>query len=110
MIKRQTLRYVSLFALIITAVIGAFLYYTKYNVSKMRTNLAHMNREIIKVKDEVHVLKAEWVYLNKPSRLKKLNDTYGRLKPVKVMQVASIEGFDKATKGFSRTMLASLDA
>jgi cell division protein FtsL len=61
-------------ALIILSVFGLF--QVKYRVQNLKKDLVEINRQIAQNKQEVHVLKAEWVYLNDPARIKKLSDKY----------------------------------
>ncbi len=43
--------------------------------------LNHVNNNIITANESIHTLKAEWSYLNTPSRLNKLNNKFLKLKP-----------------------------
>lgn len=110
MIRRQTLRAVALGSLILASFLGAFMFYVKYKVSHLRDELIQVNRDILDTTDALHVLDAEWSYLNQPDRLKKLNDQHGKLVPLEVVQLASVDDFLKSSDGQmvpTKTMLAS---
>jgi len=110
MIRRQTLRGIALLALLVATLVGAVLFYVKYQVSQQRERLSMVNKQIIEANESIHVLDAEWSYLNQPERLKNLNNKHGKLEPVNILQLASVDDFfdpDRNTK--TRTMLASVN-
>ncbi len=56
-----------------------------------RDNLIEANQQLEENLHEIHVLKAEWAYLVKPSRLEKLSKLYLTDAPISAKQVSSIE-------------------
>ena len=44
----------------------------EYKVRALRDQLSEVNRQIMSSYEDIHVLKAEWVYLNNPHRIKEL--------------------------------------
>ncbi len=75
-------------ALAVMAGIGLFL--LKYEVAEMEDQLADINRETLINLEAVHVLKAEWSYLNRPQRLETLGRDLLSLEPVKARQTLDI--------------------
>lgn len=60
----------------------------KYEVVFLRKTLRTLTKETEKCMDNIKVLEAEWSYLNRPERLKKLANKYlPDMKPVSLKQV-----------------------
>ncbi len=70
---------------------GACLFVLKYEVKSMEEELARVNRETLGNLEAVHVLKAEWSFLNRPSRLEDLGRRLLSLEPTDVAQSTMIE-------------------
>lgn len=85
MIKRGTLVWMML---AIAAGIGLFL--LKYEVSAMEDRLAQIQRDTKSDFEAIHVLKAEWSYLNQPDRLDDLGRRLLALEPVAANQSVTI--------------------
>ncbi len=90
----------TLVGLIVAAGIGIGLFYAKYEVQKLEAEIARVNKAIAKERETIHVLKAEWSYLNQPGRLRDL--THRRLSlspigPAHIMQINQLpRRFDAA--------------
>lgn len=52
------------------------LFEVKYRVQNLRRELVEMNRQMDNNREAMHVLKAEWAYLNKPERLRMLAEKH----------------------------------
>ena len=78
------------------------LFQVKYKVQDLRRDLAEIERQIAADKQSIHVLQAEWAYLNRPERLKRLADQYLDLRYVSVAQVK--EGEAVMVAGRERAM------
>lgn len=105
MIRRAT---IFSFALALGA--GTALFVVKHEVQKLEEELGRINRATLTDQEAVHVLKAEWSYLNEPSRLQRLAEKHLHLKPLTAQRmvdldslpwerepvVADIRGVDKA--------------
>jgi hypothetical protein len=85
MIRRATAFWMML---AITAGIGLFL--LKYEVKAMEEELAAIQRDTLENLEAIHMLKAEWSYLNRPVRLEKLGRLLLDLAPPGPDQTASI--------------------
>lgn len=72
----------------ITAGVGLFL--LKYEVKAMEEQLATVNDGILRNLEAVHVMKAEWSFLNRPARLEELGRRLLALEPMDAQQTAAI--------------------
>lgn len=84
------MRVVTFFCLFIAIVTGAALYFVSQEVQSTEARLRQLNREIVKQEEAIHVLRAEWSYLNTPGRLKKLAAEHTALKPADGEQIAVV--------------------
>ena len=71
------------------AVAAVFLYELKHEVQDLEEQLADVHGEILRDQEAIQVLKAEWSYLNRPSRIAELSDRYLELEPIDAKQIAS---------------------
>jgi cell division protein FtsL len=70
---------------------GVGLYLLKHDVQTMEDQLARLNRQITKDRTEIHVLQAEWTYLNTPERLSALIAKHlPELQPMRSQQVSTL--------------------
>ena len=82
----------ALFWLGLAGAAGALLFQTSYEVQELEEQLASVNRKIVAEQEAIQVLKAEWSYLNDPTRLETLARTHLALRPTDARQfVASID-------------------
>lgn len=73
-------------------VVAAFLLYqVKYEVQNLRAQIAATERELAAERDSLHVVAAEWAYLNRPERIAALSSKYLASDNVTVEQIAEIE-------------------
>lgn len=77
-----------LFALSVVA--GAALFGVAFEVSELDDRLIVLNEEITSDRDAIHVLQAEWSYLNQPERLEGLSRRYLDLQPLAGDQFSEI--------------------
>jgi hypothetical protein len=95
------MRRMPLLAWVFTVAIALFLLYrVKYEVQSLRTQVSDTARELEAEKEALHVVAAEWAYLNRPERLRSLAGKYLASTGVTVDQIAEIEAipFDKQTQ------------
>ena len=86
MIKRATLVW-----LLLAACAGAGLFILKYEVQALEERLAAINHDVLDDLDAIHVLKAEWAYLNQPARLEDLGRRLLDMEPVDSDQTTTID-------------------
>jgi len=65
------------------------LFVVKYEVQDLEGELVGYNRTISEDRQALHVLKAEWSYLNQPARLKALSERYLGLGGIETRQVGT---------------------
>lgn len=76
------------FGLVILASIG--LYRTSDRVQELNHKLTNLNTAIEAEQQSIHVLKAEWVYLSNPERIKTLADRHLALRATSPQQIISL--------------------
>ena len=70
-------------------VLAAFgLYMVKYKVQTLKAEVAVAEKQLREEKQNLHVLAAEWTYLNRPERIRQLAAKYLTTKPVQGEQLA----------------------
>lgn len=75
---------------VLAVIIGIGLFLLKYEVRTLEGQLAGINRDIRANQEAIHVLRAEWSYLNDPERLRELNERHLGMKPFRGEQLANI--------------------
>jgi cell division protein FtsL len=84
MMRPATLTWVGLAA---SAAVALFL--VKYEVQNLNDELAALQNDVIAQHEAIHVLRAEWSYLNRPERLAKLAKRHLDLEPMAPSQLIS---------------------
>ena len=77
------------FALTIAVSLG--LYHTSYHVQELRAQLKGVNAQIEAEQGNIHVLKAEWVYLANPARIEDAARKHLALQPTALKQIAKLD-------------------
>jgi hypothetical protein len=75
---------------VLSLVVGIALFTLKHEVQELEGQLARVNRDIYQNQEAIHVLKAEWSFLNDPARLRDLSITVLGMQPVRAEAVASL--------------------
>ena len=75
----------------LAACIGVGLFYVKHEVKDQEHRLTELTAEIQRNQETIHVLRAEWSYLNDPARLRELSEKHLGMHPVMPAQVATLE-------------------
>ncbi len=78
-------RYLIFFILLGISVFGLF--QIKFKVQNLNRELAELRQQLEHEKRSIHVLKAEWAYLNQPERLNRLTKKFLDLKELKPEQI-----------------------
>ena len=86
MIGRGTLLWLAL-----AIVAGAGLFHVSYRVQSLEEELTRVNRDILREQETIHLLHAEWSYLNEPTRLAELTRRHLTLAPLAAGQMMRIE-------------------
>jgi hypothetical protein len=85
MIRRSTLLW-----LLAAILVGCGLYQLKYEVQGKEELLARLNRQIQAEQEAIHVLSAEWAFLNRPDRLVELSSRHLEMTSVTPTQFGRI--------------------
>ena len=75
---------------------GVGLFFVKHEVKEQEARLSELNREIQGNQEAIHVLKAEWSYLNDPARLRALSEKFLSMKVMGPTQIASLDALPPA--------------
>ncbi len=76
--------------LVLAIMVGFGLFHVKYQVQALEEELTRLNAAILKEQQQTHVLRAEWSYLNTPTRLEELAARHLDLGPVETAQIGSV--------------------
>lgn len=98
-----------LFLLAAIGVAGA-LFQVKYEVQDLERELAEVNSQILADQEAVHVLKAEWSYLNQPARIAALASRHLEFGPMKLEQVTRIAALPPRPEDFGYAQAGLEDA
>ncbi|MTJ82055.1 MAG: hypothetical protein F8N37_13755 [Telmatospirillum sp.] len=74
----------------LAAVAGTGLFMLKYEVQAQEQRLSGLRKDIMEAQEQIHVLKAEWSYLNEPARLREQAERHLGLHPLKPSQITTI--------------------
>jgi cell division protein FtsL len=80
----------SLLLAAIAGFLGVGLFFVKHEVRDQEARLAELNRDIQRNQEEIHVLKAEWSYLNDPARLRQLSEKFLSMRVMAPSQITSL--------------------
>lgn len=83
------IRPATLLIVLLAVSLSLTLFTIKYQVQDMEDQLIGLNRSITDDRQAIHVLKAEWSYLNEPSRLKILAERYLGMTAIDSRQVGT---------------------
>lgn len=76
--------------LLVIGCCAGVLFHVKYQVQYIERDIAEVKRQIHDDEEAIHVLKAEWSYLDSPERLRKLSDEHLHLVPQDIRQVSML--------------------
>ncbi len=85
------MRQTTVIILLLALALSLTLFTVKYRVQDLEQELASLDRSIVKDRQEIQVLKAEWSLLNAPDRLRVLSSRYLGMEPLTQRQISSIE-------------------
>ena len=81
----------ALFWLGLAAAAGGVLFQTSYEVQELEDKLGSLNRQIMDEQEAIQILKAEWSYLNDPTRLENLASQHLQLQPTEARQFVALD-------------------
>ncbi len=80
----------NLFLLTFGLLLGVVNYAVKQHVLTMEHSLKSTQVEMKRLNESIHLLHAEWSYLNEPGRLQKLVESHLKASPLKGVQLVSL--------------------
>lgn len=80
----------TIFWICMAGCVGYGLYQLKHQVQALEDDLFRANRAILAEQEAIHVLHAEWSYMNQPARLQALASRHLDLQPTKPGQLGSL--------------------
>ena len=93
-------------------IVGFGLFHVKYQVQDLEEELARLNAAILKEQQQIHVLRAEWSYLNRPARLDDLGRRLLKLEPItaaRIIRITDIPMLAEADGGAPGAALSSAE-
>jgi len=80
----------------LAGLLGATLFFIKHEVKDLETRLASVNRNIERNQEDIHVLNAEWSFLNDPVRLRDLAERHLGMRQMGPTQMATLDTLNTA--------------
>ena len=87
------IRPATILIVLLAASLSLTLFVVKYQVQNFEGELVEYNRALSDNRQAIHVLKAEWSYLNQPARLRNLAERYLGLAAIEARQVGTADEF-----------------
>jgi hypothetical protein len=81
------MRQATIITLFVAAMMSVALFFLKYEVNNLESELNELNRMIVSDRESIHVLEAEWSHLNDIQRLKALTERHLNLRPTDPAQL-----------------------
>lgn len=93
--------------IVIFAVMVTGMFVIKNRVITLENDLDRINARIKDDQKALHVLKAEWSYLNDPARIRVLSERHARMKPLRGEQIISFSAipFKSAKSDLSENII-----
>ena len=85
------MRPTSLVLMLLAAAAGGALFHVSFEVTALDDRLSTLNRDIRTDREAIHVLRAEWSFLNQPERLEELARRHLDLQPVSGAQLTGAD-------------------
>ena len=76
--------------MVCVAVLAVGLYLVKYSVQDVQREVAGMKTQLAAEKESLHLLNAEWAYLNRPDRLRQLANRHLEMAPLDSRKIGAI--------------------
>ncbi len=85
------MRRTSLILVLMAATVSVSLFVVKHEVQDLDDRMHALDRDIVRTKEAIHVLKAEWAHLNQPDRLRRLAGAHLELGPLDAEQIGAAD-------------------
>lgn len=84
------MRLSSIFWIVMFVCAASALYGVKYRVQEMDSEIATLRAQIQTEKQAIHVLSAEWAFLTRPERVRRLAEKHLDMAPMSAVQMADM--------------------
>ena len=93
--------------IVIFAAMATGMFVIKNKVIALENDLDRINARIKDDQKALHVLKAEWSYLNDPARIRALSERHARMKPLRGAQIISFSAipFKSVKSGLNENII-----
>jgi len=85
------MRQITAFTLFVAAVMAVSLFFLKYEVTNLESELEGLNKKIVADHEAIHVLKAEWSHLNEIERVRSLSARFLDLAPTSGARIVTLD-------------------
>ena len=92
----MSLRITALIYMACFAALSMGLYLVKYSVQDIQREVASARANLDREKESLHLLNAEWAYLNRPERLRRLADRHLDLVPLDSRRIEEVSALRSA--------------
>lgn len=82
--------FTSIIAMMCFGIAAVGLYFVKHVVEDVQRDVASLEAQVASEDESLHLLKAEWAYLNRPERLHELADKHLTLQPMDSRQIQDV--------------------
>ncbi len=82
--------------MVCVVVLATGLYLVKYSVQNVQRDVVTLKHQLASEKESLHLLNAEWAYLNRPDRLRQLADRHLELVPLDTRQIDQMNAIPAA--------------
>jgi len=90
------------------ACIGFGVFRAKHEVQELQEQYARVGRQIVAERDAIHVLRAEWSYLNQPQRLADMASRHLDLRPMATAQLGRLDALPTKPGASALPMIAEI--
>ncbi len=77
--------------LLLVLAVGYAMFQVKFEVMQQEETLARLTKDIADSREQIRVLDAEWSYLTRPDRMKRLAARYLNLAPITAAQIGELD-------------------
>ena len=103
-------RFVIMIWLVAIVVAALGLFHVKYQVQRLEAELDLAQESILHRQESIHILKAEWSYLNRPARLSDLAKRHLGLAPLDSNRLVRLEALPRRSESSTDSAVLDLDA
>jgi len=100
----MSLRITALVYMACFAALAMGLYLVKYTVQDVQREVGALKQQLANEKESLHLLKAEWAYLNRPERLRQLAGRHLDLVAVDVRRIEEMDAIPAAVDDAERAV------